>query len=218
MKKSLSVTLVALGALAAGQAYASEWDDSFGPFTLNTVSLAGSVEVNAPCLESWKVLTEIDKLQKLAPHLGLAAVDGQKTAEHRGDVVRVKTQKLNGVMTGEFVLTTPVPFKRISAVLAPDRGPWVRIQQWDLITTSDKTCRLDYDEAYNEVWLKAVQIMGSDFIKSNRDHHIHVILRRIKNMAEGREPGAPDEVNYLFEDAKTFPEKFRVTTQAQAKP
>src|SRR4051794_1601546 len=152
MNKALSITLVTLCSLAAGQTLAAEqWDDSFGPFTLNSMSLTGSIKVNAPCLESWKVLTEIDKLQKLAPHLGLSDPTGQRTAEHRGDVVRVKTQKLSGVMTGEFVLTTPVPFKRISAVLAPDRGPWVRIQQWDLVSIdNDKACRLDYDEAYNE--------------------------------------------------------------------
>lgn len=210
----MKVAMCTLGlfvALTAGMVYATENDNwpGFGPFTLNDLSLTGSVEVNSDCVGVWGTLTELDKMQKLAPHLGLNTPNGQKTAEQRGDVVRISVQKRNGIMTGQFVLTTPVPYQKIQAVLAPDKGPWMRIQQWTL-NPQDKKCLVDYSEAYNELWVKTVGIAGSDFIKKNRDHHMHVVLRRIKNMAEGKEPGSPQEIEYLFEDAKTFPDQFKV--------
>jgi len=209
--KVVMYTLGLFVALTAGTAYATENENwaGFGPFTLNALSLTGSVEINSDCTEVWGTLTELEKMQKLAPHLGLNSPTGQKTAEHQGDVVRVAVQKRNGMMTGQFVLTTPVPYQKIQAVLAPDRGPWMRIQQWTL-NSQDKKCLVDYAEAYNELWVKVVGIDGSDFIKKNRDHHMHVVLRRIKNMAEGQEPGPPQETEYLFEDAKAFPDQFKM--------
>lgn len=213
MKTAFAFGFAVLVALSGTYALADgdeNWS-GFGPFTLNELSLVGSVEVNAHCKDVWRVLTELDKMQNLAPHLALHSLDGQKIAEHRGDVVRVSVQKAKGIMTGQFVLTTPVPFERISAVLAPDRGPWMRMQQWNLNPRDhERKCLVDYDEAYNELWVKLARLEGSDFIRKNRDHHMHVVLRRIKNMAEGKEPGPAAETTYLFEDAKAFPDKYRV--------
>jgi hypothetical protein len=209
--KAAVYTLGLFAVLMAGRAFAADngnWA-GFGPFTLNELSLTGTVEVNSDCTKVWGVLTELEKMQKLAPHLSLNSPTGQKTAEQRGDVVRIAVQKSNGIMTGQFVLTTPVPYQRIQAVLSPDRGPWMRIQQWTL-NPEDKKCLVDYAEAYNELWVKGVGIDGSGFIQKNRDHHMHVVLRRIKNMAEGKEPGPPQEIEYLFEDAKVFPDQFRM--------
>jgi hypothetical protein len=206
------VYALALAVALSGGASVAVGDESwpgFEPFTLNDLSLVGRVSVDAPCMEAWKVLTEIDRMRTLAPHLGLHSATGQRTAEQRGDAVRVKVQKAHGIMTGEFVLTTPVPFHKITAVLIPDNGPWMRIQQWTLNNQTGGKCVVDYNEAYNELWVKTVGIDKSGFIKKNRDHHMHVVLRRIKNLAEGKEPGPAEETAYLFEDAKVFPDKFR---------
>ena len=209
--QALKLCAVALMLGLAPSAFAAS-DDApyFGRFTLNDTSLTGSIQVDAPCVESWKVLTEIDKLQTLAPHLGLSAPPPgtQKVAEKRGDLVNFATKKAQGIVTGQFVLASPVPNARVQAVVVPDRGPWMRIQQWDLQPDGEKKCNVGYNEAYNEIWVRLVGIAGSGFIAKNRDHHIHVILRRIKLMAEGKEPGPPEELDYLMQDARDFPGKF----------
>lgn len=206
----LTLALGARGAWATDTAGADEYP-GMKPFVLNESSLKASVDVNAPCSEAWSVITNLEKLRTLAPHLGLHTTNGQLTAERRGDVVAIDVDKGNGQrLKGEFVLTTPVPFFQITAALFPEKGPWMRIQQWTLNPgENDKKCVLDYNEGYNELWIKAVGIEGSGFIAKNRDHHMHVILRRIKNMAEGREPGTKAEIDYLFADAREFPAKFR---------
>jgi hypothetical protein len=217
-----TVTLIAIAALIGAsvtlpgraeeqKAGSDEWA-GIGNFVLNDSSLLAKAEVAAPCNKVWDVLTRIDLLQKWAPHLHLTATTDKDRAENRGDVVAFSTDKGSHRLTGLFVLASPVPYKRVQAVLVPDRGPWVRIQEW-LLVPNPKGCSVDYDEAYNELWIKAARIQGSGFIAKNRDHHIHVVLRRMKNLAEGREAGPPGELDYLLQDAKDFPDKFRVVSQ-----
>jgi hypothetical protein len=194
---------------SAVAAPAEEHEAFFEKFTLHESSLEGAVHVDAACNNVWKVLTQIDLLQKLAPHLHLTTNGGQKTAEKRGDVVNFSIDKPAGPATGQFILASPVPFIKVQAVLVPNKGPWVRIQEWLMTPEGTNKCLVTYNEAYNQLWLKAAGIEGSGFIQEVRDHHMHVILRRIKNMAEGKEPGPPEETTYLFEDARTFPEKMR---------
>jgi hypothetical protein len=203
-----------MGVSVPAFAGAIEDEPFFSKPTLNDLSLNMSIQVDANCSESWKVLTQIEKLQKLAPHLGLTANGGQTSAEKRGDVLNFAMQKPTGIVTGQFVLASPVPNARVQAVVVPDKGPWMRIQQWDLQPQGETRCTVGYNEAYNEIWVRAVGLMGSDFIAKNRNHHIHVILRRIKFMAEGKEPGPAEEQAYLFADGRDFPAKFVVNRTA----
>jgi uncharacterized protein YndB with AHSA1/START domain len=213
-KATLTAAAALIGAVSLAcwadekKGHGNEWA-GIGNFVLNDTSLTAKAEVAAPCGNVWDVLTRIDLLQKWAPHLHLSTLADQKTAEKRGDVATFKTDKGSHQVTGMFVLASPVPHKRVQAVLVPDRGPWVRIQEWTLNPEANG-CSVDYNESYNELWLKAAKIQGSGFIAKNRDHHIHVVLRRMKNIAEGKEAGPADEIAYLMQDAKDFPDKFRV--------
>lgn len=182
------------------------------PFTLHDTALQATMHVNSHCNQVWDVLTIIEKLQELAPHLNITSPVVR--AHERGDYINTAVIKEDHVARGKFVLLTPVPFNRVDAVVQPDKGPWMRIQVWEMNPVSGDDCRVDYSESYNEIWLKQKRIDGTPFIAENRDHHIHVILRRIKRMAEGKAPGDEAEYAYLFEDARTFPKPFQRPRQA----
>jgi hypothetical protein len=196
---------------SAADSKTEQHEPFFEKFTLNETSLTGAIHVDAPCENSWKALTQLDMLQKLGPHLHLTTSNGLKSAEKRGDVVDYMVEKPNGKVTGQFVLASPVPFHKVQAVLVPNKGPWLRIQEWVMTPEGEGKCLVSYNESYNQLWLKAAGIEGSGFISKVRDHHMHVILRRGKFLAEGKEPGPPEETAYLFEDARSFPENMRTT-------
>lgn len=95
---------------SAVAAPAEQHEAFFEEFTLHENSLDGAVHVDASCDNVWKILTQLDLLQKLAPHLHLTTDGGQKTAEKRGDVVNYSIDKPAGPATGQFILASPVPF------------------------------------------------------------------------------------------------------------
>lgn len=209
--QSIQYGTVAMTLCLASTAFAGSGDDApyFGKFTSNPMSLTASIKVDAPCSASWAVLTELDKLRSLAPHLNLSTENNKKVADKRGDFVYFKVKKSDHMATGKFILTSPVPHQSIQAIVVPDRGPWMRVQTWELVKDGPKACTVQYNEAYNEHWVRAAGIYGSKFVPKNRDHHMHVVLRRIKFMAEGKDPGPADETTYLFADARDFPNMFR---------
>jgi hypothetical protein len=209
----LVMLVVASTSSAVGSEETGQWEPFFEKFTLNQTSLTGGIHIAAPCSVSWKVLTELTSLQKLGPHLHLTTEGGLKSAEKRGDLVHFSVDKPNGITTGTFVLASPVPFYKVQAVVVPDKGPWMRIQEWVMNPEGENKCMVTYNEAYNQLWLKAAGIEGADFIAKDRDHHIHVILRRGKNLAEGKEAGPPEETAYLMDDARNFPERFRTASK-----
>jgi hypothetical protein len=200
----------ATGAVAAAEAE-EQHEPYFDKFALHENSLTGGVHIDADCKKVWEVMTTIDLLQKWAPHLHLTSINNQKTATQRGDAVNFRVERMSGTGTGQFILASPVPFHRVQAVVVPQKGPWIRIQEWNMVPEGDKKCRVDYNESYNELWVKHQGLEGTNYIKKIRDHHIHVVLRRMKNLAEGKDAGPADEVTYLMEDAKTFPDKLRNT-------
>lgn len=194
--------MIAAGASASDR----DWPGA-GKFKLYDTALEGNYHINANCQTVWGVLTQVDKLRELAPHLNITS--HLKVAEKRGDYVNVAVTKPRGTARLKFVLLSPVPNHRVDAVLQPEGdGPWVRIQRWLLNPVNADQCNIGYFESYNEIWLKKQRIYGSNFIAENRDHHVHVILSRIKNMAEGRPAGDKKEYKYLFDDARTFPAQF----------
>jgi hypothetical protein len=220
MKESshrVALFMILAGASACSSAVSTEetgqYEPFFEKFKLNETSLTGGIHIAAPCSISWKVLTQLDTLQKLGPHLHLTTENGLKSAEKRGDLVHFSVDKPNGTTTGTFILASPVPYYKVQAVVVPDKGPWMRIQEWVMNPEGENKCLVTYNEAYNQLWLKAAGIEGSDFIAKDRDHHIHVILRRGKNLAEGKEAGSPEETAYLLDDARNFPERFRTAAK-----
>jgi hypothetical protein len=215
MKVRVGVLAMALAASTVQAAGGGDEDwTGIDPFELHPTSLKAVVKVNAHCDRVWDVLTVVEKLKILAPHLNITSP--VERAHERGDYVNTIVDKGDHTAKGKFILTSPVPNERVSAIVQPDDGPWMRVQVWTMSPTGPDSCRMDYSEAYNEEWLIKQRIDGTDFIAKNRDHHIHVVLRRVKNIAEGKKPGSDAEYKYLFADAKDFPKQFQ-RPKAQAK-
>ena len=62
-----------------------------------------------------------------------------------------------------------------------------------------------YEETYNPKPLKNAAYDVKEIIQDIRAPYMEIILRRLKNAAEGKEPGPAKETEQLKEIAKNFP-------------
>jgi hypothetical protein len=186
-----------------------------GAWAGEQLSFTSTVDVAAGCNEVWTSLTEFSRLQKLVPHLhGTANV---ARASKLGDTLFYTLEKKDGTKnTGKFVVTELDPGYRLQTMVQPDEGPWLRVQEWTLYVKppgkADKkdkgdkdTCHVTYAESFNELALKYQDYDATAIVKNLREPYMQIVLRRLKNISEGKDPGPPEETQKLADVAKNFP-------------
>ena len=109
-----------------------------------------------------------------------------------------------------MILTTIEENNRIQFLVQPDQGPWLRVQEFRLYAPAagpkkDSQCTVIYEETYNPKPLKNAAYDVKEIIQDIRAPYMEIILRRLKNAAEGKEPGPAKETEQLKEIAKNFP-------------
>jgi hypothetical protein len=176
------------------------------------LSFTAGIDVAAPCNDVWTNLTEFPRLQKLVPHLhGTANV---ARANQIGDMLFYTIDKAGGEKsTGKFVVTSLEPAYKLQVMVQPDEGPWLRVQEFTLYQkpgakgekAKASACHVDYEESFNQLALKYSGYDASGIVKNLREPYMAIVLRRLKNLAEGKEAGPGDEVKKLAEVAKNFP-------------
>ncbi len=181
------------------------------------LAFTSTVDVAASCNEVWTSLTEFARLQKLVPHLhGTANV---ARATKPGDALFYTLDKADGSKnTGKFVVTELEPAYRLQVMVQPDEGPWLRVQEFMLYTkaaqkadkekkekAAHESCHVSYAESYNQLALKYQEYDRTAIVKDLREPYMQIILRRLKNISEGKEPGPAEETQKLSEVAKNFP-------------
>jgi hypothetical protein len=112
--------------------------------------------------------------------------------------------------TGRMILTTIEENNRIQFLVQPDQGPWLRVQEFKLFAPAagpkkDAQCTVIYEETYNPKPLKNAAYDVKEIIQDIREPYMRIILRRLKNAGEGKEPGPAKEADELREIAKNFP-------------
>jgi hypothetical protein len=181
------------------------------PARSEELAFTSAIDVAASCNDVWTNLTEFPRLQKLVPHLhGTANV---ARATQIGDMLFYTIDKADKTKsTGKFVVTSFEPAYKVQVMVQPDEGPWLRVQEFTLYqkppAKNEKGkagCHVDYEEGFNQLALKYKGYDASGIVKNLREPYMAIILRRLKNLAEGKEPGPPDEVKKLAEVAKNFP-------------
>jgi hypothetical protein len=183
-------------------------DEKPGEFTAAHLAFESRIEVGADCDEVFKTMTEFQRLQKLVPHLhGKAKV---QKATNPGDTLWYEFERADHTKnSGRMVLTTLEPGHRVQILVQPDQGPWLRVQEFRLYAPAGEkkaaTCNVIYEETYNPEPLKNAAYDLKEIVQEIREPYMEVILRRLKNMAEGKEPGPASEVEKLREIAKQFP-------------
>jgi hypothetical protein len=177
------------------------------------LSFTSAIDVNANCNAVWTTLTEFGRLAKLIPHLhGTANVP---RATQIGDMLFYTIDKADKTKaTGKFVTTSFEPAHRLQVMVQPDEGPWLRVQDFTLYAKpqADKdgkakkdVCHVEYEESYNQLALKFKQYDASGIVANLRQPYMNIILKRLKNLSEGKDAGPADEVKKLAELAKNFP-------------
>ncbi len=175
------------------------------------LAFTSKVEVGATCSDVWNNLTEFGRLQKLVSHLhGTANV---ARATQVGDTLFYSIDRAGKTKnTGKFVVTSLEPAYRLQVMVQPDEGPWLRVQEFVLYGRQPKgeakgksECDVTYEESYNQLALKSQTLDTSGVVKSMREPYMEIILRRLRNLSEGKEAGAADEAKRLAEVAKNFP-------------
>ena len=192
--------LVAIVALLASSALAED------------LAFTSNVDTAASCNEVWTNLTEFPRLQKLVPHLhGTANV---ARANQIGDMLFYTIDKADGSKsTGKFVVTSLEPAYKIQVMVQPDEGPWLRVQEFTLYQKPPPKgekggkagCHVEYEEAFNQLALKYKGYDATGIVKGLREPYMAIVLRRLKNLSEGKEAGPANEVKKLAEVAKNFP-------------
>lgn len=188
-----------------------------GVLAAEELAFTSTIDVSASCNEVWNSLTEFARLQKLVPHLhGTANV---ARATKPGDALFYTLDKADGSKnTGKFVVTELEPAYRLQVMVQPDEGPWLRVQEFTLYTkplqkaekekketAARDGCHVNYAESYNQLALKFKEYDTSAVVKDLREPYMQIVLRRLKNISEGKDPGPTDEARKLAEVAKNFP-------------
>ena len=184
-------------------------DEQAGEFTADALAFESRVQVQAACTEVFKSLTEFQRLQALVPHLqGKSPV---ATATKAGDALTYEFERADGSKnSGRLVLTTIEPGNRVQVLVQPEEGPWLRVQEFRLYAPAagpkqEKECNVTYEETYNPKVLRNLAYNMKEIVQHVRKPYMEIILRRLKNLAEGKEPGAKAEVAKLKEIARNFP-------------
>ncbi|MGH7820330.1 MAG: hypothetical protein ACREQ9_11185 [Candidatus Binatia bacterium] len=203
------LTLVLVGRIAAPAAEVPIVDEGPGEFKARDLAFESRVEVDATCKETFRTLTEFARLQKLVPHLhGKAKVPAAKSI---GDTLVYEFEREDGTKnTGRMILTTLESDHRVQILVQPDEGPWLRVQEFRLYAPAGgekkgSTCHVAYEETYNPKPLKNAAYDMKEIIEEVRAPYMEIILRRLKNLSEGKEAGPQDETGKLREIAKHFP-------------
>jgi hypothetical protein len=192
--------LVAFVALLASSALAED------------LAFTSNVDTAASCNDVWTNLTEFPRLQKLVPHLHATA--NVARANQIGDMLFYTIDKADGSKsTGKFVVTSLEPAYKIQVMVQPDEGPWLRVQEFTLYQKpppkgekgAKAGCHVDYEEAFNPLALKYKGYDATGIVKGQREPYMAIVLRRLKNLSEGKEPGPANEVKKLADVAKNFP-------------
>jgi hypothetical protein len=183
--------------------------ETTGEFSADALSFESRIEIDASCTEVFANLTEIKRIGRLVPHLrGKANVT---KAANAGDTMWYEFERKDGSKnSGRLVLTTIEENNRLQFLVQPDDGPWLRVQEFRLFAPAagskkESQCAVIYEETYNPKPLKNAAYDVKEIIQQIRAPYMQIILRRLKNMSEGKEPGPPKEAAELTEIAKTFP-------------
>ena len=180
-----------------------------GEFTAGHLAFESRVEVAASCEQTFKTLTEYARLSKLVPHIhGKSKVS---KASSPGDTMSYEFERADGTKnSGRMILTTIEKDHRVQILVQPDEGPWLRVQEFRLYAPAGgsggkEKCHVAYEETYNPEPLKNAAYDLKEIIQEISEPYMEVILRRMKNISEGKEPGPAKEVDKLREIAKHFP-------------
>jgi uncharacterized protein YndB with AHSA1/START domain len=180
-----------------------------GEFSADALYFETRIEIDASCAEVFTSLTDMKRVGALVPHLrGKAKVT---KAANPGDTMWYEFERKDGSKnSGRFILTTIEENSRVQFLVQPDAGPWLRVQEFRLFApaagSKRKTqCAVIYEETYNPKPLKNAAYDVKEIIQEIRAPYMQIILRRLKNLSEGKEPGPPREAAELTEIAKTFP-------------
>lgn len=204
----LMVALLA-GATSALAADAPIVSESKGEFSADALSFESRVEIDANCKDVYATMTDTKKIGALIPHLnGKAKV--VKVA-NPGDTMSYEFARKDGTKnTGRMIVTTIEENNRTQFLVQPDQGPWLRVQEFRLYAPAagakkESQCTVIYEETYNPKPLKNAAYDVKEIIQEIRAPYMRVILRRLKNLAEGKDPGPPKETEELRAVAKNFP-------------
>ena len=180
-----------------------------GDFSPAALSFESRVEVAKDCKSVFSGMTDVNRIQALIPHLnGKSKVT---KAANPGDTMSYEfVRKDKTKATGRFILTTIEENNRIQFLVQPDDGPWLRVQEFKLYAPAagpkkDAQCTVIYEETYNPKPLRNAAYDVKEIIQDIRAPYMQIILRRLKNSAEGKAPGPPKETEELKEIAKNFP-------------
>ena len=210
----MRISTVLVGVLLGCVASASAADvpivhESRGEFSADALFFESRVEVNAACKAVFSAMTDMQRIQALVPHLhGKAKV---ARAANPGDTLAYEFERKDGTKnTGRMILTTVEENNRIQFLVQPDQGPWLRVQEFRLYAPAagpkkDSQCTVIYEETYNPKPLRNAAYDVKEIIQDIRAPYMQIILRRLKNSAEGKEPGPAKETEQLKEIAKNFP-------------
>ena len=180
-----------------------------GEFSAGALSFEARVEIAANCKTVFSGMTDVQRIQALIPHLNGKSKVAKAT--NPGDTMNYEFVRKDGSKaTGRFVLTTVEENNRIQFLVQPDEGPWLRVQEFKLFAPAagpkkDGQCTVIYEETYNPKPLKNAAYDLKEIIQDIRAPYMQIILRRLKNSAEGKAPGPPKETEELKEIAKNFP-------------
>jgi len=180
-----------------------------GDFSAGALSFESRVDVAKDCKTVFTGMTDVQRVQALIPHLnGKSKV---KLVANPGDTMTYEFVRKDGTKaTGRLIVTTIEENNRIQFLVQPDQGPWLRVQEFRLYAPAagpkkDAECTVIYEETYNPKPLHNAGYDLKEIIQDIRAPYMQIILRRLKNAAEGRAPGPAKEVDELKEIAKNFP-------------
>lgn len=183
--------------------------ESRGEFAADALYFESRVEIQADCKAVFATMTDMQRIQALIPHLhGKAKV---ARAANPGDTLAYEFERKDGTKnTGRMILTTIEENNRIQFLVQPDQGPWLRVQEFRLYAPAagpnkNSQCTVIYEETYNPKPLRNAAYDVKEIIQDIRAPYMQIILRRLKNAAEGKEPGPAKETEQLKEIAKNFP-------------
>jgi hypothetical protein len=205
IRRLLSIAAVVVAASSAHAVDVQEVAENMGEFTADHLSFQSRVQVQATCPEVFTSLTDFKRLSALVPHLnGKSAVT---KATRPGDTLTYEFARKDGTKsTGRMILTTLEENSRVQVLVQPDQGPWLRVQEFGLYAPANaKSCDVIYEETYNPRPLKNAAYNVKEIVSEIRAPYMDIILRRLKNISEGKAPGAASETDKLREIAKNFP-------------
>jgi hypothetical protein len=212
MKRALSVSAIALLVAAPLRLLAADApvvQETRGEFSADALAFESRVEIAANCKDVFNALTEMRKIGAMVPHIhGKAKVT---KAANPGDTLSYEFERKDkSKNTGRFVLTAIEENNRIQFLVQPDQGPWLRVQEFRLYAPAsgskkESICNVIYEETYNPKPLKNQAYDMKEIVQEIRRPYMEIILRRLKNIAEGKEPGPAKETDQLRDIAKNFP-------------